>query len=183
MAVAPASVAAATADPPLAFVGVPLGTSEAAWRALKPPGPIPAHARRLCSDDPAGAAAGLKPDGPGAVVCGAVDDYGKIAVPVAFTWQGKYPLEQLRFVFVGGRLSEIRAQLPADAFDDVMARLDRVYGPATHEVRDDLRTKIGRIPRVTETWVRAAGRIDLVDPAVPGKLSLRITASKAATPA
>jgi hypothetical protein len=179
--VAPAtglSAAHAAAAPPLSFEGVELGTSEAAWRALKPPGPTPEHARRACSDDRIGAAAGLKPDGlpKDAVICGEVDTYGSIRLPVTFTWDRQYPMDHLRFVFLHGRLSEIRARVSDDAFDALMADFKRSYGAPSRTTRDFLRTEIGRQPRVTETWTLPQGRIELVDPVAPGKISVRVTA-------
>ena len=180
--VAAMALAARAADaPPLAFEGVELGTSEAAWKALKPPGPVPEHARRLCSDEAAGAAAGLTAKGlaKGAVVCGEVDAYGRIVLPVTFTWERQYPLERLRFVFQRDRLAEIRAQLPADAFDAVMAELRKSYGAPSRTRNDRVETEIGRQARVTETWTLPQGRIELVDPTAPGKLSLRLSAAAA----
>jgi hypothetical protein len=169
---------AAMGATPLSFEGIELGTTEAAWRALKPPGPTPQHARRACSDDPDGAAAGLKADGlpSGAVVCGMVDVYGRYRLPVTFPWRRQYQVDHLRFVFQHGRLSEIRALLPDDAFDALMANFKQSYGPPSKTVRDFVPAEIGKLPRLTQTWTLPQGHIELIDPATPGKLSVRLSA-------
>jgi len=181
--VAPALAAAGEANvaTPLSFEGVELGTTEAAWRSLKPPGPTPEHARRACSDDPNAAAAGLKPDGlpSGAVLCGMVDIYGRYRLPVTFRWKQRYSVDRLRFVFQHGDLSQIRAVLPDDAFDALMADFKQAYGAPSETLRDSVRTEIGKLPRLTETWSLPQGRIELIDPATPGKLSVRLTARAA----
>lgn len=176
-----APTVSAAAAAPLAFQGVELGTTEAAWRALKIPAPNSAHAQRACSDDKAGAAAGLTADGlpKGAVLCGVVDIYGRYRLPVSFSWRRQYPVDHLRFVFRRSRLSEIRAMLPEDAFDALMADFKRSYGAPSHTTRDRVRTAMGKLPRVIQTWTLPQGRIELVDPAASGKLSVRLTSPAA----
>jgi hypothetical protein len=174
------SLAARAAEPapPLAFNGVKLGTTRDAWRALKLPQSAPQHARRLCSDDPGAPAAGLtERDLPrDAVVCAVVDTYGTLRLPVTFAWRGGYAAEHVRYIFRAGRLAEIRAVLPADAFDALIAQLRRAYGPASQEIRDSVKSEIGKLPRVTERWLTPHGRIEIVDPSTPGRLSLHFIA-------
>ncbi|HEY1928534.1 MAG TPA: hypothetical protein VGG92_13790 [Caulobacteraceae bacterium] len=173
---------ASRAAVPLSFEAVELGTSEATWRALKPPQPIPVHAWRACSDDRDAKADGLELAGlpKGAVVCGYVDVYGGTRLPVPFQWDGGYRLDHLRYVFEGGRLSEIRALIANDAFDDLVAQFKAAYGPPTRTVRDTMASEVGPLPRVVETWTTSQGLAEIVDPAgPPDRLSVRIAASRA----
>jgi hypothetical protein len=177
---APNWATAATA--PLAFEGVELGATVAAWRSLKPPGPIPIHARQVCSSDP-GASGQLNLAGapPGAVVCGYVDTYGATRVAVSFPWR-KYRMDHLRYVFEGGRLTQVRALIDNDAFEALAADFDRDYGPAKRIVRDTVASEIGRRPRVTETWATPHGVVEVVDPVPPFlKLSVRMMTQAAQT--
>ena len=178
MAAAWAMAGAAQAAAPLAFNGVELGTSKAAWLALKTPASASAHARRACSDEAAGAAAGLTAQGlgKGAVVCAVVDTYGRLRLPVTFTWERRYPMDHVSYVFTAGRLRQIRAVLPADAFDAVVADFKRSYGAPSKDIRDQVKSEIGKLPRATLRWATPAGSIELVDPSTPGKLSVRLTA-------
>jgi hypothetical protein len=164
---------------PLSFEAIELGTSEATWRALKPPQPIPVHARRACSDDRNAKADGLDLAGlpKNAVVCGYVDVYGGIRLPVPFRWDGAYRLDHLRYVFEGGRLSEIQAQIADDAFEDLAAQFQADYGPPSRIVRDTTAGEIGPRPRVVETWTTPQGVAEIVDPAgAPDTLSVRVAA-------
>jgi hypothetical protein len=176
--VAPAAATAGVHAPPLAFEGVELGTTEAAWRGLTAPGPTPEHARRACSDDRAGAAGGLTTQGlpEGAVVCGIVDTYGSLRLPVTFQWDRRYPMDHLRFVFQQGRLTEIRARLPMDAFDALTADFGKSFGPPSYIQRDSIRSEVGRLPRVKETWALPQGRIEIVVPDNTESLSIRLAA-------
>jgi hypothetical protein len=175
---APLAARATEPAPPLAFRGVELGTTRDAWRALKLPTSAPQHARRLCSDDPGASAAGLAPTEvpKDAVVCAVVDTYGALRLPVTFSWNGQHAANHVRYIFRAGRLAEIRAVLPADAFDALIAQLRRSYGPASQEIRDSVKSEIGKLPRVTERWLTSSGKIEIVDPSTPGRLSLRFTA-------
>lgn len=164
---------------PLSFEAIELGTREATWRALKPPQPIPLHARRACSDDRDAKADGLDLAGlpKGAVVCGYVDVYGGTRLPVPFQWDGGYRLDHLRYVFEDGRLSEIHAQVADDAFDDLVAHFKADYGPASRIVRDTTAGEVGSLPRVVETWTTPQGVAEIVDPAgAPDRLSVRVAA-------
>lgn len=162
---------------PLSFEAVELGTTEAAWRSLKPPQPIPVHARRACSDDADAKADGLEITGlpQGAVVCGYIDVYGATRLPVSFQWDGAYRLDHLRYVFEGGRLTEIRARIANNAFDDLMAHFKADYGAPTGIVRDTTASEVGPLPRVTETWATPRGVAEIVDPdGASNMLSVRV---------
>ena len=172
-----ASALAAAGGVPLSFLGVELGTSRAAWRALKPPGALPPHGRRVCSDDRDARSLGF-PDPavrPGDVVCGFVDPHGRLRPPVTFSWRRRYALGDLRYRFRADRLIEIRAELPADAYDAVVADLRASYGPPSSEVRDRAAPELGRGARVTDRWSLRRGRIELAAPIAPGMLSVRFS--------
>jgi hypothetical protein len=152
--------------------------SRTEWRAMPPPGPIPPHATATCSDDPDPkglALTGAEPS-QGAVVCGYVDAYGARRLPVTFSFDGAYRLNSLRFWFEDGRLARIGASVSLDGYDALVGDFTRRYGPSQSLVRDTVRTEIGPLPRVVQTWAIPSGSIVIVDPAMPENL-IRVTLS------
>ncbi|MFI4963756.1 MAG: hypothetical protein ACHP9T_00175 [Caulobacterales bacterium] len=176
----PAAPARGAMQPAIEFEGARLGMTEAAWKAMPPPGRLSPHARPACSND-AGGAPGLTQaavrQSAGPVVCAYVDAYGKLSLPEAFTLDAKYRVDQMTVSFANDRLVEIRCNASTDAYDALVHDFQARYGPTAKLVRDKVRTEIGLLPRVTQTWSTPAGAIQLVDPTPPyTELSLRFTA-------
>jgi hypothetical protein len=176
--------AAALAAPsaPLTFKGATLGMSQAAWRAMAPPGALPSHAAAACSDDSGGGPKRTAAEqAAGEVVCGYVSHYGRFSLPISFPFDGTYRMTQLRYVFSGDRLTTIRIRASIDAYDTLVARLRTRYGPADRMTRDTVKTELGRTPRVIQTWTTPGGTVQLMDPVPPyTELGLSFTAGKAA---
>ena len=153
-----------------AFTGAHLGMSLGDWRALPFPGGPDRRVQPACTGDAgAGRVALLEPTPAerksGAVACGYVARYGAVALA-----QGIRPAKdrspvQVRYLFVKGRLADIRYRASRDAFDRVTARLKAAYGPPRAVVRDEVSTEIGRLERVHMSWSTPAGSAVLTDPA------------------
>lgn len=182
MAVTVPSFARAAARAPISFAAVELGTPLATWRSLKPPGAISDHVQKVCASDRKGQNADLRPtDVPeDAVVCGYVDAYGTLRLPVTFPWGHGYGMDRLRYVFRDGKLTEIRADIDNDGFNALMADFKANWGTPSRLVRDTANTEIGPEPRVRVTWSLPDGQVSIVDPAGPGKLEVRLSAAGAA---
>jgi hypothetical protein len=163
--------AAPAADWPFAFAGAPLGTRLQDWRAQPYPGRANPRARPICSTDADAGRAGLAPSPAdskaGAVVCGWFARYGDAIVPEGLRPQPDRRPVQVRYVFTGGRLAEIRYHAPKDAFDKMTARLKAAYGPPRAVVRDTVSTELGRLDRVRMTWAAGADSVVLTDPDGP----------------
>lgn len=173
---------AARAGPAIAFEGAQLGISQAEWRALAPPGRLSGHAKPTCSNDPAAAGLTLTTAewAAGVVVCAYVDVWGKLSLPVGFTFDQKYRLDHLQYWFADGRLTEIHANVSLDGFDALIGTFTQLYGPAQRLVRDSVGSEIGPRPRVTESWSTPQGTVDLVDPVLPAdEIGLRFASSGA----
>jgi hypothetical protein len=156
-----------------------LGVSIAVWRAGPPPAPLDPKVMATCSSDPDGGVASLKPTSAqaaaGIVVCGYVSHWGRYGFPQRFALEGPFRTNSVRYLFRDGRLSEIDCAAPVDAYNALMATLTLQYGPATHTFRDRVATELGDLPRVTQTWDRPSGLIELKDPVAPfSQLQLRI---------
>ena len=177
------AASAAPADGgPFAFTGARLGMSLQAWRALPfPASPASPRVQAACSNDPGlGRDADLKPDAAqrkaGAVVCGYVVRYGRFVLPQGLRpAAGRKPVT-VRYVFVGGRLSQIRYRASRDVFDKVTHRLKAAYGPPHAVVRDQVQTEIGKLDRVRMSWAAPNDMVVLTDPA-DSRLDLRVELS------
>jgi hypothetical protein len=78
-------------------------------------------------------------------------------------------------------MHEIDFNASVDAYDDVVAMLEKNFGAPTLTVRDKVRTSIGFFPRVRQTWRTSGGNVSLIDPgADPVQLSVRFTAPQTA---
>lgn len=186
-AVHPTEARAATTTA-IAFKGAQLGMTEAAWKALAPPGPVSPNARPACTDDPGGAPPGLTltpaERSAGAVACAYLSTYGRVSLPQSFVLDGKYRLTGLRFSFVDGRLAQIRCRTSTDAYSALVADFNGRYGPAAKLIRDNVRTELGRIPRVVQTWSTPTGSVVMTDPVPPyTELGLTFSAGAPKTPA
>ncbi len=169
---------------PTIFQVAHLGMSQSAWKAMPPPGTLSPHTRPVCSDDP-GANLTLTDveRSRGTVVCAYVDVWGKLSLPVAFTYDKVFRLDHLRYWFAKGRLVQIRGGLALDGYNAVIADFTRQYGPAIKLVRDIVNTELGPLPRVTQTWSTPRGAIELVDPTLPtDEIEIRLTAAKTGDP-
>jgi hypothetical protein len=158
--------------------------SQAEWRALPPPGKLSPHAKATCSNDPdsAGLALTDMERSAGAVVCAYVDAWGKLTLPVGFAFDRKYQLDHLRYWFADGRLTQIRGGVSLDGFDALIGDFTHLYGQG-HLTRDSIKTEIGPLPRVTETWSTPQGSIELVDPILPtDEIGLRFAAANPDAP-
>jgi hypothetical protein len=166
----------------IVFEGARLGISQAEWNALPPPGKLSPHTKPTCSNDPdaAGLTLTAAERSAGVVVCAYVDAWGKLSLPVGFTFDQKYQLDHLRYWFAGGRLTQIRADVALDGFDALIGDFTRLYGPAARLVRDKVMMEVGPEPRITEFWTTPHGSIELVDPVEPAnEIGLRFTSLSA----
>ncbi|HEY3888130.1 MAG TPA: hypothetical protein VGL73_06110 [Caulobacteraceae bacterium] len=155
------------------FMGARLGMGLAEWKALTYPGRNPAQVRTLCSEDSIGTA-GSRP-GPGAsaqsgnaVVCTYANRLGKVTLPLSFPLTNAYLVREPKYVFVGGRLARVGFRTSIDAFNDLTARFEARYGPATQTLHDDVTTRSGLdLPRVRKIWRLASGSVEIIDPSTP----------------
>jgi hypothetical protein len=176
---------AATAAPdPLAIQNVHLGMSLEAWKALPFPGAPSNHVQPICTDDAVGEAGGLLPTASprvaGTVVCGYFSRYGRFNLPKAIALGPGIEAEWVGFDFLGGRLSSIDYRTSADVYDDLLAGLTARFGPPSRGMEDDVRTGIGLVPRVRQTWNTPQGVITLVDPVQPfTQIGIRLSARTA----
>ncbi len=94
-----------------------------------------------------------------------------------------YSAQQPTYTFTNGLLSRIEFHASVDAFDDVMAALKAVYGPASQTLRDQTSAGPGGSwPRVQKVWRRADGAIRLTDPSARAdELDVVITGQNGAT--
>ena len=185
LCVAHGAPAMGAAVAPITFEGAHIGMSQADWRSLPPPSKLAPHAQPKCSNDPDTTGLTLTDTEryAGVVVCAYVDAWGKLSLPVAFTFDHKSPLDHLRYWFAGGRLTQIRAAVALDSFDTLNSNFTRTYGPPVKLVRDNVPSEIGPLPRVTETWSTPQGSIDLVDPILPNdEIGLRFVAASQDAP-
>jgi len=165
-----AASAAPASGGPFAFTGAHLGMSLQSWRAMAFPGRHDPRATPACSSDPGlSAEAELAPTPAqrraGALVCGYVARFGRYTLPQGIRpGPGRAPV-MVRYVFLNGRLSQIRYRASRDAFDKVTARLKAAYGPPRAVLRDEMKTEIGDIDRVHMTWTSPSGSTVLTDPA------------------
>jgi hypothetical protein len=183
LALSPGSPAHAALADGIAFEGARLGMSQAEWRALPAPGKLSPHTKPVCSNDPDAAGLTLTDAerSAGGVVCAYVDAWGKLSLPVSFTFDQKYQLDHLRYWFADDRLTQIRAGVSLDGFDALTGDFTRLYG-ACRLVRDRVKTEVGLLPRVTETWSTLQGSIELVDPTLPNdEIGLRFATTGAPT--
>ncbi len=134
-------VAKALASPPTyGLDGALLGMPLDAWRARHP-------------DADACAAAGRT------VTC--------VAAPLPVG--GGYLTRQLTYRFKDQRLVEIAFETSVNGFSDVMAMLDRTYGPPRKTVRDLVKLEDQAVfPHVLITWSNGRSTIQLSDPVSPG---------------
>jgi len=155
---------------PAALSAARLGMSLGEWKALPFPGAPDARVQPVCSNDP-GAGRGdflalsASDRRAGAVVCGYAARYGTFALSEALPLDQRYLATRVRYVFVGGRLAQIRYRASRDAFDDLIAILKSAYGPPRATQRDTMKTSMGRLDRVQMTWSAPTSRAVLTDPA------------------
>ena len=182
---APAHAPAPAVKPPPAVAhgllplgGARLGLSLEAWRALPWPGAegvgdadCAAPARTQAASPGGGA--------PSVLVCRRVHRYGAYSMADSLPLAGPYQARDPAFVFVDGRLSEVRFKTAADAFNLVTARVDKAYGKPAKIERDAVRLEAGApaVPRVRMTWRNAAGSVVVTDPAAdPNVLAVDLKA-------
>ncbi|MGH6957264.1 MAG: hypothetical protein ACREEW_11435 [Caulobacteraceae bacterium] len=179
----------AFAAEPLGFGGAQLGTSLSAWRAMAPPTSAGEGARPVCSDDagvqraasnPLSAAAAKS----GEVVCGYGAIYGDDVLLRSLPLDASYRAQSVRYLFEGGRLTQIEFTASTDAYDDVVKLLTSRYGAPSSTLRDQMRSPLGKLARVRQTWRADGGEVELVDPAAGfGDLAVRyVGAAPAAAP-
>lgn len=154
---------------PLAFKGAALGTTLEAWRTLAPPAGAGPTARPVCSNEPRIARIANNPLSAanatsGVVDCSYASVFGDYVLPHSVQFDPRFRARNLRYVFRGGKLTEIRFEVSADAYDDVIAWAKARFGPTSDVVRDSVRTAGGLLPRVRNTWRTAAGDIIVTDP-------------------
>jgi hypothetical protein len=108
-----------------------------------------------------------------------VHRYGAYSMADSLPLAGAYRARDPAFVFVDGRLSEVRFKTAADAFNLVTARFDKAYGRPAKIERDAVRLEAGApaVPRVRMTWRSAAGSVVVTDPAAdPNALAVDLKA-------
>jgi hypothetical protein len=175
-----AAGAVRSAEPaPLSFDGATLGMAISDWKSLPPPPGVGPDAGPMCAPltqvtNPSGhaLAAALRPTD--AQACGYDARFGHDVLPRSIQLDQRYRATGVRYLFVGGRLSEIDFSASIDAYNDVMAMLTQEYGPPTLTTRDSSRTSLGRFPSLRQTWRTPAGVVTLVDPAAdPVQITVR----------
>jgi hypothetical protein len=154
---------------PLSFDGAKLGMAISDWKSLAPPpgvgpdaGPVCTPVNQVVKPNGQALAAALRPTDLQA--CGYDARFGHVVLPHSIRLDQRYRATGVRYLFEHGRLGEIDFTASIDAYNDVMAMLDRAYGPPSLTTRDWTRTSMGRVPRVRQTWRTAAGAVILVDP-------------------
>lgn len=160
--------AAASEAPPanapaggIGFMGARLGMGLDQWKALAYPGRDPGQVEAACVNGQAGTA-------PGTVVCTYAQRAGGVTLPLSFPLTKTWLVRDPTYDFVDGRLGKIAFHTSIDAFDDLSARFEAKYGPASQIQRDDVKTRSGLdLPRVRKTWRLPSGSIEIVDPATP----------------
>jgi hypothetical protein len=162
-----ASPALASSDhpqPDLSFQGATLGMTLDAWRALPPPDGPTTMSKAACST---GAATSPATPVHGAIECVYRRTYGRFALQPAVTLPDGRRVTDIRYSFRNGRLVQITYRLSVDAYESTVARLDARFGSASQVIRDTVRTRDGRLARVTRTWTSPKGAAQLVDPVAP----------------
>lgn len=169
--VAAGAVSAAPAGGgPFAFTGARLGMSLQAWRAMPFPGRPTPRVQPICSGDPgAGQDEAIRPMAnerrAGALVCSYAVRYGDVVLAQGIRpAPGRRPV-MVRYVFEGGRLTDIRYTASRDVFDKVTHRLKIAYGAPREIRRDHVKTEIGKLDRVRMSWAAPSGTAVLTDPA------------------
>jgi hypothetical protein len=154
-------------------MGARLGMGLAEWKALAYPGRNPAQVQTLCSDDSTGTAgghlgAGAPGQGAQTVVCTYTSRLGSVTLPLSFPLTNIYLVREPKYDFVGGRLSRVEFRTSIDAFNDLTARFEARYGPASQTLRDDVTTRDGfDLPRVRKIWRLPSGSVEIIDPSTP----------------
>lgn len=163
---APQHRSADSAAGPLGFDGAYLGMSLEAWRRAPFPGTPNPHTAPTCTAGAGSTAAGLTKASAAATteVCAYVSRYGSAILTEDVPWTQGLLAKSPRYVFTGGRLTRIDIHVGIDAFDKVMARMKARYGAPSRMVRDNMKTRVGALSRVTVRWKTPAGAIELVDP-------------------
>jgi hypothetical protein len=147
-----------------------LGMSLQAWRALPPAGAAPG-APPSCAAQPSARI----------VTCTYASKVGRYVLPNAVPLDRTYQATDIRYVFDGGRLSEVAFRSSVDAYNDLTAVLDKDYGPPTRTAQDQVRSEIGPLRRVRQAWTTPTAQVLLVDPSAdPTKLGVTILLKGAA---
>jgi hypothetical protein len=168
--------------PDLRLVDAEIGMTLAEWRALPMPSGLTSQAGADCGAVPPSAVAkavnGDAPKAHSTVVCDYETHYGKVSLRQSIRINRKYLARDPRYTFLNGRLAQIEFHASIDAFNAVMAAIDRAYGPSTETVRDDgpMYDDV-RLPRVRKVWRLAAGLIQVTDPSSrPDELAVQLSA-------
>jgi hypothetical protein len=165
------------------FMGAQLGMGLADWKALAYPGRNPAQVQAQCAHEAAIAttpkrgrhAAAPAPAAP-TLVCTYTSRLGGVdllSIPLA----DNFLVRQPQYDFTGGRLSKIEFRTSIDAFNDLTARFEARYGPASQTLRDDVTLSDGLdLPRVRKIWRLPGGSVEIVDPSArPTQLAVQFT--------
>ena len=136
------------------FAGASLGLDLQAWRMKRPDA--------MC------APSGGKSE---AIVCSVADQ----------AIGGGYRARRLAFVFLDGRLAQIRFRSSIDGFSNVVATLKQDFGAPTVIRRDSVSLDGTNWPHVAFSWKNGRSTIQLTDPVAPGnRLSVTMTLDAAA---
>jgi hypothetical protein len=169
LAIAAALISVNACATPLSLKGAELGMTLTEWRSLAPPEGVGPDAIPACSDDPRIATLAHNPlsaalQARGTVTCAYLDLLGHTALPNSIHLGGAYRASDLQYLFVRGRLGEIRFKASIDAYSVVTAMLEQQFGPPNQSMRDQVRTADGPFARVVQTWRSPSGEIVLADP-------------------
>ena len=167
------------------FMGARLGMGLADWKALAYPGRSPAQVQAACANQAPPAAAeaerhaavsGPAPAAP-ALVCTYTSRLGGVVLPLTIPLAGRFLVRQPQYDFTGGRLSKIEFHTSIDAFNDLTARFEGRYGPASQTLRDDVTLSDGLdLPRVRKIWRLPGGSVEIIDPSArPTQLAVQFT--------
>jgi hypothetical protein len=172
------SVAHGAPGAPLSFQGAQIGMSRESWDTMQPPGPVSSHTKRACSDEAGTGSPAPTPaeQSAGLVVCTYVDIWGRLHLPVRFPYGANYRVDHLRYGFANDRLIEIRCAVGLDAFNAIVGDFTKRYGRPIGLQRDRVKSELGPLPRVRETWSLPQGSIELIDPILPDdEIGVRLT--------
>jgi hypothetical protein len=156
----------------LGFDNAELGMSLAAWRSAAPPTGDEAAARPFCSDDPSASGRQGLPWQPASlarneVVCTYADLLGRYAMPQTVPLDETFHATGIKYCFTDGRLDEISFTTTVDAFDNVLALVDRELGHTGTMTVGAIRTPLGKMRQVSVRWSAPGGDVQLIDPVKP----------------
>jgi hypothetical protein len=110
----------------------------------------------------------------GVVACTYASRFGHAVLPHSVALETGETVDDLAFLFSGGRLTEIRFQVPVGAYDTVSGRLTSDYGRPRRQFGRAPVGSAGGAARIRETWRAPQGWVMLTNPSEdPTQVSVR----------